>query len=122
GWPLRLLASAHATRFDSAGVLGQSDVDAGLVDRFASYDPDQGGEATRAQLGAELGYDRDDWRAALMPFVVRRTSSLRFNFTGARIDPVHGDGNLQRNDATTFGLTGRFEKRLPLLSDHDTLG
>lgn len=122
GWALRLIASAHATRFDSAGVLRQSDVDAGLVDRFASYDPDQGGDATRAQLGAELGYDRDGWRAALMPFLVRRTSSLRFNFTGARIDPVHGDGNLQRNDATTFGLTGRFEKRLPLLSDHDTLG
>jgi iron complex outermembrane recepter protein len=122
GLSLRMLASAHASRFLSAGVLRQSDVEAGLVDRFASYDPEQGGDATRAQLGLELGYEREGWRASLMPFLVRRTLSLRFNFTGSRADPDNGDNTLQRNDSTTLGVTGRFEKVLHLLSDHDSVG
>lgn len=119
---LRMIGSAYAGKFGSPGVLVENDIDAGRVSRFDSYDPDQGGHATRAQLGAEIRYAGDSWRVSAMPWVVRRTLELRFNFTGDLGDPDNGDNTTQLHSATTFGLTTSFEKDLPLLSDHDVLG
>ncbi len=118
---LRMFGSAYAGRFSAPGVLLQSEIDDGTVDRFASYDDDQGGHTTRAQLGAEIGYGGDSWRLTVMPWVIRRTLELRFNFTGSIGDPANTDNTTQLHNATTLGLTGRFEKDLPLLSEHDVL-
>src|SRR5690606_4433170 len=46
----RLLFTGYTGHFDSAGVLRLSDIRAGAVSRFATYDPSQGGASMRAQL------------------------------------------------------------------------
>ncbi len=119
---LRLLGSAYAGKFDSPGVLLERDVVYGRVDRFGSYDPDQGGQSTRAQFASELRYAGDSWRLSLMPWLVRRTLELRFDFTGALADEVNGDNTTQINDATTIGVTGSFDKDIHLFSEHDRIG
>ncbi|WP_437827573.1 TonB-dependent receptor [Sorangium sp. So ce1153] len=122
GVSARVMASAFAARFASAGVLRLDDLEAGRVDRLASYDPDQGGDSSRAQLVVDL-------RAAgaapgeglsLAPFVVLRALRLRSNFTGYLEDPTSGDATQQLNEAVTVGATASYRLRFPLLSERDT--
>jgi outer membrane cobalamin receptor len=123
----RVMASAYAGRFDSAGVLRLDDVDSGRLDRFATYDPKQGGYSSRAQLVLALKSQEQDSQAAaattwsVSPYVVLRSLQLRSNFTGFLYDHEDGDSVQQRNDATTFGATASFRRPLRLLSVHDAL-
>ncbi|WP_433927799.1 TonB-dependent receptor [Sorangium cellulosum] len=121
GLSARVMASAFAARFGSAGVLRLDDIEAGKVDRFASYDPDQGGDSSRAQLVLDLrtAGDAPGEGLSLAPFVVLRALRLRSNFTGYLEDPASGDATQQRNEAITVGATASYRLRLPLLSDRD---
>ncbi|XYH94348.1 TonB-dependent receptor [Sorangium sp. So ce1128] len=122
GVSARVMASAFASRFASAGVLRLDDLEAGKVDRLGSYDPDQGGDSSRAQLVVDL---RASGTApgeglSLAPFVVLRALRLRSNFTGYLEDPTSGDATQQLNEAVTVGATASYRLRFPLLSEHDT--
>ncbi|WP_438023155.1 TonB-dependent receptor [Sorangium sp. So ce233] len=121
GVSARVMASAFAARFGSAGVLRLDDIEAGKVDRFASYDPDQGGDSSRAQLVLDLrtAGDAPGEGLSLAPFVVLRALRLRSNFTGYLADPASGDATQQRNEAITVGATASYRLRFPLLSDRD---
>lgn len=122
----RVMASAYAGRFDSAGVLRLDDIESGRVDRLATYDPKQGGYSSRTQLVLELA-NRDttseqalpsSW--SLSPFVVVRSLSLRSNFTGF-LSNAEGDSIQQRNDASTLGATASYRRQLKLFSKNDRL-
>lgn len=121
----RLLASAYAGRYDSAGVLRLSDVESGRRDRFATYDGKQGGFSSRVQLVLELGSETRPEsgrpsRWSLSPFLILRALQLRTNYTGFLTHP-EGDSTEQRNDATTVGATASYQRRVHLTSDHDSL-
>ncbi|RYZ04291.1 MAG: TonB-dependent receptor [Myxococcales bacterium] len=121
---LRVLGTAYASRFDSAGVLRLDDIESGAVDRFSTYDPRQGGDSSRAQLVAELRDSSERQSFAITPYLVRHTLRLRQNFTGFLADPANGDGVQQLNDATTFGFRAKVRRPLELFSkrDHTELG
>ncbi len=119
----RVLASTYAGRFESAGVVLLRDLEEHRIDRFATYDPKQGGESSRSQLVVELrsrapGH-ADDW--TLAPYVVLRSMTLRSNFTGYLDDPANGDGLQQLHRAVTFGVTADHAFALPVVSPADTL-
>lgn len=122
GISARIMGSAFASRFGSAGVLRLRDVESGAVDRFASYDPKQGGHSSRAQLVVDLraANERGE-RLALAPYLVLRSLRLRSNFTGYLADPVSGDSTQQRNEAITAGATASYRRPLRLLSDRDAI-
>lgn len=120
----RVMASAYAGRFNSAGVLRLRDIEGGATDRFASYDPKQGGDSSRAQvvIAIESPDGEDEGSAfSVAPYFVARSLRLRSNFTGFLQDPIEGDSVQQTNDAITVGATGFYRKRLRLLSDHDAI-
>lgn len=121
----RALATAYAGRFDSAGVLRLADIESGALDRFATYDPKQGGYSSRAQLvlelanhGATASSTPSQW--SLSPFFIARSLQLRSNFTGF-LSNLEGDSSQQRNDATTLGATASYQRELRLLSSHDRI-
>ncbi|XXY52363.1 TonB-dependent receptor [Sorangium sp. So ce269] len=125
GVSARVMASAFAARFASAGVLRLDDLEAGKVDRLASYDPDQGGDSSRAQLVVDLRAARASGAApgeglSLAPFVVLRALRLRSNFTGYLEDPTSGDATQQLNEAVTVGATASYRLRFPVFSERDT--
>ena len=115
---LRVFAAAYAARFDSAGVLPERDVDGG-VDRFATYDPRQGGQSVRAQLTGELTQGTPREGASVQPYVVLRSLRLRENYTGYLRNPNDGDAVVQRNDALTLGARAAYHKKTPVLSPRD---
>ncbi|MCU0655867.1 MAG: TonB-dependent receptor [Polyangiaceae bacterium] len=114
----RVLVTHYTGRFASAGVVRRDDIEAGRIDAFGTYDPQQGGDSSRSQLVVELVSQGEHDRWTLAPFVVRRGLRLRSNFTGF-LDDEAGDGVQQLNDATTAGLTASYRRAWPLLSPRD---
>lgn len=122
GTRLRLLATAYAARFDSAGVLPLAYVEANPARRFDSLDPNQGGYSARAQLVGEIVHVGE--RGAeleLAPYLVYRALKLRQDYTGYLVNKADGDATQQLNEAITLGATARFRKRLPLFQPDDTV-
>lgn len=120
GTDVRVLTSAYAGHFSSAGVLRLSDIESGVVNRFATYDATQGGASSRAQVVAEVSHRDDHSGWQLSTFLVMRSLRLRQNFTGFLGDP-NGDSSQQLNDALTLGAAGSYDHRLPLFAPNDTI-
>jgi iron complex outermembrane receptor protein len=127
----RFMASTYAGRFGSAGVLRLADIESGSVDRFDSYDPEQGGTSSRTQLVLELreradavapgvSAELEPERWSLSPYAVFRSLRLRSNFTGFLTSP-EGDSTQQLNEAMTLGANGSYRRRLELFSERDSL-
>lgn len=117
---LRIFASLFTGQFASAGVLKLADVEAGRVDRFATYDPNQGGASSRAQLVAALEHQDDGARWSLSTYLVLRSMRLRENFTGYLKDPS-GDSEQQQNRALVLGATGSYRRKLSIFSKKDAI-
>ena len=132
----RVLASTYSATFDSAGVLRLSDIESGKIDRFGSYDQNQGGDSARSQLAFELSQGSDDSRWSATPYAVLRSMRLRQDFTGYLLTPTtgsasevaaaakaseQGNSEQQVNDSSTLGFTASYRRKLKLLSDADSL-
>lgn len=132
---VRLMASAYAATFDSAGVLRLKDIDGNRIDRYGSYDEHQGGDASRTQVVIDIHRQDDESRWSLTPYFLLRSMRLRENFIGYLVQPVSGSaadvaanraaqeqGNSEQqiNDAATVGMTGSYHRHLRLLSASDT--
>lgn len=118
---LRLMGGVFASRFGSAGVLRLDDIEAGRVDRFGSYDLDQGGRSTRAQLVFDLVTEHEHYQLGFAPYLVRRSLDLRSNYTGALLHPDGSDRVLQTNSGATVGFRTWFRRRLGLFGAHDSI-
>jgi TonB family protein len=118
GADLRVLASTYSGHFASAGVLRLADIEAGKVDRFASYDSSQGGDSSRSQVVAELSHQDDDARLSLSTYLVLRGLRLRHDFTGFLTDP-NGDSQQQLNDDLVLGMNAAYRRPLHVLSTRD---
>lgn len=128
GTSIRVLGGAYAGRFDSAGVVLARDVESGRIERFATYDPKQGGDSAKTQILVELHRDDDAQRWSVAPFVVFRSLSLRQNFTGYLADAQRGgrdrlgsDNSQQIDERVTVGMTASYRKSLRLFSPRDAV-
>ena len=82
----------------------QRAIDQGLIGRFGTLDPSDGGKAERFSLSAE--YAREDagpGRLAANAYVIRNQLTLFNNFTHFLDDPVRGDQHAQNDRRITAG-------------------
>ncbi len=122
---LRTLVSAYATRYDSAGVLREDDVEARRVPGcgtdedsqfFCTYDGNQGGAAQRFMASVRWAQRQSKSRTDQQVFALRRSARIRENFTGYGQDPAlgggpqRGDGVEQKYDTTTVGARGSYAR------------
>jgi TonB family protein len=126
GVAVRVLATGYAAHFDSAGVLRLSDVESGKVDRFATYDPNQGGSSNRGSVLFDFGHTGARSKWSIAPYFVLHSMRLRQNFTGFlpnSDDPSGEEGNSEQqlNDAMTLGMTGSYRMDLRLFSPKDSV-
>jgi hypothetical protein len=103
----RITGSAYATSYHSAGVLRQDDVDSGKKGFYDTYDPLQGGDASRYSIAADLESRSGDIVYRQQLFLTYRTMDLRENFTGFLLDvqtPLQ-ELHAQRGDLLDLALS-----------------
>ena len=100
----RVTTMAYAVDSHSAGVVRDDDVRAGRVGFYDSYDTNQGQDASRYSIAADLETQSGDVTLAQQLYLVDRSLRIREDFTGYAQDPVHGDGlDLSVNEHTIGG-------------------
>jgi len=90
----RVLASAYATHFHSAGVIRQDDYQSGRIGFYDSYAAQpyslertpEGGDASRFSIAADLESRAADTTLTQQLFVTQRSLRLLENFTGFLLD------------------------------------
>jgi iron complex outermembrane receptor protein len=111
----RLLATAYATHFQSAGVVRADDVASGRVGYYGTEDPNQGGDAQRYTLSFDLENPTETGLLTQQVFLTWRTLRIDEDFTGFLLDdqtfgqtyhPQRGDTIEQDYTAFTAGTRG----------------
>ena len=82
----------------------------GLVDRFGSLDPSDGGQAQRASVSARLFTGMGGGQLAANGYMINNQLTLWNNFTHFLTDPVNGDQEGQHEDRITVGGGANFTR------------
>ena len=75
----------------------------GLISRYGSLDPSDGGQARRYSLSGTFVRGTRDWRFHASAYVVRNELTLWNDFTHFLMDPVNGDQEAQDDRRTILG-------------------
>lgn len=95
-------------------------METGLISRFGTLDPSDGGQSERFSLSADYIHAVGAWRLSANAYVVRQQMTLWSNFTHWLEDPADGDQHGQNDrrtfagaavSATRIGMIGRLESR-----------
>jgi TonB-dependent Receptor Plug Domain len=90
-------------------------IDEGLIDRWGSLDPSDGGEAQRASLSGQLFKRLGEGQIAANAYLISYHLTLFNNFTHFLVDPVNGDQEAQHEDRTTLGAAISYARTEELL-------
>jgi len=119
----RLLAMAYSTHYSSAGVVRLDDVQAGRIGFYGTYDPSQGGDASRYTLSFDFSLPLGDGVLTQQVFLTYQSLRLVENFTGFLLDnqepgqsphPQRGDAVEKDYSAITAGARGAYRERFRL--------
>ena len=110
GVTLAATASGFDARWNASGQIPERAVARGLVDRFGSLDPTEGGATYRydASVALRSGTGGGGWE--LRAYGARYRLDLFSNFTFFLSDSVHGDGIEQLDNRTVTGLQGQYSR------------
>jgi outer membrane receptor protein involved in Fe transport len=105
----------YSADWNASGLVPERLVDAGLLDRFGSLDPTEGGRSARAQGKVQLDWEPND-RAHLSAnlYIAYYDLDLYSNFTYALRDPVDGDGIAQFDKRLYMGGRIEYQHRFDL--------
>jgi outer membrane receptor protein involved in Fe transport len=78
-------------------------VSQGLIGRFGSLDPSDGGQAQRGSLSAQYRKELDGGSLSASAYLISNQLTLWNNFTHFLTDPVHGDQEAQHEERWTVG-------------------
>lgn len=93
----------------------------GLIGRFGSLDPTDGGKAQRGSLSAQYYASNGDGRLDVNAYLVNSQLTLWNNFTHMLVDPVNGDQEEQHENRVTAGGGARYRVPIRLLGTNTEL-
>ncbi|WP_376708431.1 TonB-dependent receptor [Bradyrhizobium australafricanum] len=99
-----LTAMAYSNGWNSTDQVAQRAIDQGLIGRYGTLDPTDGGTASRFSLSGNWAQSSDYGQSKLNAYVIRSTLQLDNNFTYFLDDPVNGDQFSQTDRRTVYGL------------------
>ena len=106
---LAVSASTFDANWNASGQVPERAVDEGVISRFGSVDPDEGGNTSRTNVNATLVTrlrNEASWKNEL--YYVKYDFNLFSNFTFFLEDPVHGDMINQRDRRDILGYNGSY--------------
>lgn len=87
----------------------------GLIGRWGSLDPSDGGEAQRASLSGQMYRRVGEGQLTANAYAINSYLTLVNDFTHFLVDPVNGDQESQHEDRTTFGGAVSYGRTAELL-------
>ena len=121
---LTLTAMAYSNAWNSTDQVAQRAVDQGVIGRFGTLDPTDGGVASRFSLSGNFTHSSEYGQSKINAYVVRSSLQLYNNFTYFLDDPVNGDQFNQLDSRTLGGFDARhaFDWRLGGLETQTRIG
>ena len=101
---VELTGMTYSGRWNSTDQVPERAVASGLVDRFGSLDPTDGGRSHRSSVIATWRHAGDGTQAKVEAYASIYALDLFSNFTYALADPVHGDQFQQADRRTVTGF------------------
>ena len=99
-----LSAMAYSNGWTSTDQVAQRAIDQGLIDRFGTLDPTDGGTSSRFSLSGNWAQSGDYGQTRANAYVIRSSLRLFNNFTYFLDDPVNGDQFSQLDRRTVYGF------------------
>lgn len=99
-------AMAYSGRWNATDQVPERAIDSGLIDRFGSLNPTDGGTSTRSSLSFNRIKRTDSDQVQFSAYVIRYKLDLWSTFTYYLQDPMYGDQMLQHDDRVVYGFKG----------------
>jgi hypothetical protein len=99
-----LTALGYSGKWNSTDQVPERAIADGLIDRFGSLNPTDGGESSRASLSFNSVRRTDSDQVQLSAYLIRYKLDLWSTFTYYLKDPVFGDQMLQHDDRVVYGF------------------
>jgi TonB dependent receptor/TonB-dependent Receptor Plug Domain len=99
-------AMAYSGRWNATDQVPERAIAAGLIGRFGSLNPSDGGESERSSLSFSRVKRTDDGQDQICAYVIRYKLDLWSTFTYYLKDPTFGDQMLQHDDRVVYGVKG----------------
>ncbi|WP_420971938.1 TonB-dependent receptor [Bradyrhizobium sp. B120] len=99
-----LTAMAYSNGWNSTDQVAQRAIDQGLIGRYGSLDPTDGGTSSRFSLSGNWAQSSDYGQTKLNAYVIRSSLQLYNDFTYFLDDPVNGDQFSQTDKRTVYGF------------------
>ena len=121
---LTLTAMAYSNAWNSTDQVAQRAIDQGIIGRFGTLDPTDGGVASRFSLSGNFAHSSEYGQSKISAYVVRSDLQLYNNFTYFLDNPVNGDQFNQLDRRTLGGFDARhaFDWRLGGLETQTRVG
>ncbi|MHC2466551.1 TonB-dependent receptor [Bradyrhizobium embrapense] len=99
-----LTAMAYSNGWNSTDQVAQRAIDRGLIGRYGSLDPTDGGTSSRFSLSGNWAQSSDYGQTRLNAYVIRSSLQLYNDFTYFLDDPINGDQFSQAERRTVYGF------------------
>ncbi len=99
-------AMAYSGKWNATDQVPEHAITDGIIGRFGSLDPSDGGESSRASLSFNRARRSDTDQVQFSAYVIRYQLDLWSTFTYYLKDPVNGDQMLQHDDRVAYGFNG----------------
>jgi hypothetical protein len=99
-----LTAMSYSGQWNSTDQVPQRAISEGIIDRFGSLNPTDGGISSRSSLSFNRVKRTDDGQVQVSAYVIRYRLDLWSTFTYYLRDPIDGDQMLQHDDRVVYGV------------------
>lgn len=110
-WETLLTASVYRSEWNASGQIPVPLVEEGLLDRFGSLDPTEGGKSNRYQFFGDFTWKGSSaQKVKIKPYFYYYDLSLFSNFTFFLNDPINGDQINQRDKREVAGFKSEYSR------------
>jgi hypothetical protein len=102
-----LTGMAYSNAWNSTDQVAQRAIDQGIISRFGTLDPTDGGVSSRFSLSGNLAHSSEYGQSKLSAYVIRSDLQLYNNFTYFLDNPINGDQFNQLDRRTLGGFDAR---------------
>src|SRR5580698_3531196 len=101
-----LTGMTYSGRWNATDQVPERAIDSGLISRWGSLNPTDGGISSRSSLSFSRVKSTESGQAQFSAYVIRYNLDLYSTFTYFLKDPVFGDQMLQHDDRVVYGFKG----------------